>query len=390
MANNEKEMISVIMPVYNAENTVGKTISSILCQSFQNFELIIVDDGSTDGTSRTCAQFDSEKIICLRQENAGPAAARNYGLTRARGSLICFVDADDTVEEDYLQVLADSIGDAGLAVCGYRQVTDSTEIFPSSSGEASSEEASSKEASPEGASSEKASSEGASSKEASPEGASSEEASSKEASSEDTSSKEASSGQDSSEEPSAGTLTLEKADAVMKKILYDDTIGGFLWNKIFRKSLLEQNGITFSRHIFVGEDLLFVEQYLACCRTVAVTDRKLYHYYCSENSISHAMTGKNLTILRALEKIRGLSDDPDFVKTVAVRYVRQFLSFAALFPDEECPPGRLASFMKNTGLSARDVFGGLNRNYKIKYVLYHTNRNLYRKIMSVKKPSGAD
>lgn len=338
-------MISVIMPVYNAENTVGKTISSILCQSFRNFELIIVDDGSTDGTSRICGQFDSGKIVCLRQENAGPAAARNYGLTRARGSLICFVDADDTVEEDYLQVLADAIGDAGLAVCGYRQVTDDTEISPSSSGEASPEEASSGEAS---------------------------------------------SGQDSSEESSAGTLTRETADAVMKKILYDDTIGGFLWNKIFRKSLLEQNGITFSKHIFVGEDLLFVEQYLACCRTVAVTDRKLYHYYCSENSISHAMTGKNLTILRALEKIRGLSDDPDFVKTVAVRYVRQFLSFAALFPDEECPPGRLASFLKNTGLSARDVFGGLNRNYKIKYILYHTNRNLYRKIMSVKKPSGAD
>ena len=339
MANNEKEMISVIMPVYNAENTVGKTISSILCQSFRNFELIIVDDGSTDGTSRICGQFDSGKIVCLRQENAGPAAARNYGLTRARGSLICFVDADDTVEEDYLQVLADAIGDAGLAVCGYRQVTDDTEISPSSSEEASSQEASSGEAS---------------------------------------------SGQDSSEESSAGTLMRETADAVMKKILYDDTIGGFLWNKIFRKSLLEQNGITFSKHIFVGEDLLFVEQYLACCRTVAVTDRKLYHYYCSENSISHAMTGKNLTILRALEKIRGLSDDPDFVKTVAVRYVRQFLSFAALFPDEECPPGRLASFMKNTGLPARDVFGGLNRNYKIKYVLYHTNRNLYRKIMSVK------
>lgn len=375
MANNEKEMISVIMPVYNAENTVGKTISSILCQSFRNFELIIVDDGSTDGTTRICGQFDSGKIVCLRQENAGPAAARNYGLTRARGSLICFVDADDTVEEDYLQVLADAIGDAGLAVCGYRQVTDDTEISPSSSEEASSQEASSGEASPE---------------EASPEKASPEEASSGEAFSQKASSGEASSGQDSSEESSAGTLTRETADAVMKKILYDDTIGGFLWNKIFRKSLLEQNGITFSKHIFVGEDLLFVEQYLACCRTVAVTDRKLYHYYCSENSISHAMTGKNLTILRALEKIRGLSDDPDFVKTVAVRYVRQFLSFAALFPDEECPPGRLASFLKNTGLSARDVFGGLNRNYKIKYIFYHTNRNLYRKIMSVKKPSGAD
>ena len=77
------------MPVFNAENTVGRTISSILNQSMQNFELIIVDDGSTDGTAGVCARFESEKIVCCRQENAGPAAARNTGLAMARGSLIC-------------------------------------------------------------------------------------------------------------------------------------------------------------------------------------------------------------------------------------------------------------------------------------------------------------
>ena len=171
----------------------------------------------------------------------------------------------------------------------------------------------------------------------------------------------------------------------MEMILHDDTIGGFLWNKIFRKSLIVRGGIAFSKNIFVGEDLLFVEQYLAGCRTVRITDQKLYNYYTSGDSISSAMNEKTLTLLRALEKISGLSDRPSFAKAAAVRYVRQFLSFAAYFPDRQCPPGRLSSFLKNTGLTRKEVFAGLTNNYKIKYVLYHTNRTLYRKVMSSRK-----
>ena len=71
MESRQEEMISIIMPVFNAENTVGRTISSILNQSMQNFELIIVDDGSTDGTAGVCARFESEKIVCCRQEMQG-------------------------------------------------------------------------------------------------------------------------------------------------------------------------------------------------------------------------------------------------------------------------------------------------------------------------------
>ena len=65
MESRQEEMISIIMPVFNAENTVGRTISSILNQSMQNFELIIVDDGSTDGTAGVCARFESEKWIWM-------------------------------------------------------------------------------------------------------------------------------------------------------------------------------------------------------------------------------------------------------------------------------------------------------------------------------------
>lgn len=325
MESRQEEMISIIMPVFNAENTVGRTISSILNQSLQNFELIIVDDGSNDGTAGVCAQFDSGKIVCCRQENAGPAAARNTGLAMARGSLICFVDSDDTVREDYLQVLSDCIEGADLAVCAYNEVTDdsiSAADIPESPWTA---------------------------------------------------------------ETSQASCRTETADSLMEMILHDDTIGGFLWNKIFRKSLIDRGGIAFSKNIFVGEDLLFVEQYLAGCRTVRITDQKLYNYYTSGDSISSAMNEKTLTLLRALEKISGLSDRPSFAKAAAVRYVRQFLSFAAYFPDRLCPPGRLSSFLKNTGLTRKEVFAGLTNNYKIKYVLYHTNRTLYRKVMSSRK-----
>lgn len=325
MASRQEEMISIIMPVFNAENTVGRTISSILNQSMQNFELIIVDDGSTDGTAGVCARFESEKIVCCRQENAGPAAARNTGLAMARGSLICFVDADDTVREDYLQVLSDCIDGADLAVCAYNEVTD--DVIPAADIPESLWTA---------------------------------------------------------ETPEASCRT-ETADSLMERILHDDTIGGFLWNKIFRKSLIDRGGMAFSKNIFVGEDLLFVEQYLAGCRTVRITDQKLYNYYTSGDSISSAMNEKTLTLLRALEKISGLSDRPSFVKAAAVRYVRQFLSFAAYFPDRQCPPGRLSSFLKNTGLTRKEVFAGLTKNYKIKYVLYRMNRALYRKVMSSKK-----
>ncbi len=361
MESRQEEMISIIMPVFNAENTVGRTISSILNQSMQNFELIIVDDGSTDGTAGVCAQFDSGKIVCCRQENAGPAAARNTGLAMARGSLICFVDSDDTVREDYLQVLSDCIEGADLAVCAYNEVTDdgiSAADIPESPWTAETPQASCR-------------TETAEAQEA-PDTVKTAET------------PQASCRAEAAETPPASCRT-ETADSLMEMILHDDTIGGFLWNKIFRKSLIVRGGIAFSKNIFVGEDLLFVEQYLAGCRTVRITDQKLYNYYTSGDSISSAMNEKTLTLLRALEKISGLSDRPSFAKAAAVRYVRQFLSFAAYFPDRQCPPGRLSSFLKNTGLTRKEVFAGLTNNYKIKYVLYHTNRTLYRKVMSSRK-----
>lgn len=100
-------MISIVVPAYNAADVIGACIDSILQQTYSDFELIIVDDGSTDNTSKVvadkAAQDSRIRLIC--QSNAGVSSARNTGIDVAAGELLCFVDCDDTVSENYLEVL---------------------------------------------------------------------------------------------------------------------------------------------------------------------------------------------------------------------------------------------------------------------------------------------
>lgn len=89
--------ISIIMPVYNAKKYVGRAIKSILSQDFESFELILVNDGSTDGSDAICKEFaiQDSRIIIINQNNSGTSAARNAGLDAAKGKYITFCDHDD-------------------------------------------------------------------------------------------------------------------------------------------------------------------------------------------------------------------------------------------------------------------------------------------------------
>lgn len=87
--------ISVILPVFNGERYIQKAVESVLNQSFTDFELIIVDDGSTDDTSNIISDFDDERLKIISQQNRGPGAARNSGLEIARGEYVMFLDSDD-------------------------------------------------------------------------------------------------------------------------------------------------------------------------------------------------------------------------------------------------------------------------------------------------------
>ncbi len=103
--------VSVVMPAYNAEQTVGAAVASVLWQGYEPLELLVVDDGSTDATGAIAAAHPNVSVI--RQENKGVAAARNAGIRAARGELITFCDADDVLLPGHLSALVNTYEENG-------------------------------------------------------------------------------------------------------------------------------------------------------------------------------------------------------------------------------------------------------------------------------------
>lgn len=99
--------ISIIVPVYNVENFIGKCIESILGQTFKDFELILVNDGSIDRSGEICEEYSKKdkRIVVFHKENGGQSSARNAGIEAAKGSYIGFVDSDDWVHSDMYKIL---------------------------------------------------------------------------------------------------------------------------------------------------------------------------------------------------------------------------------------------------------------------------------------------
>lgn len=113
--------VSIVMPVYNKQQFLSRSIESILSQSFKDFELIIVDDGSMDCSREVIKALinNDEKCRCVFQSNGGVSSARNLGISLARGEYVSFLDADDQYEPDFLAAMLSAIGDGQVAYCGH-------------------------------------------------------------------------------------------------------------------------------------------------------------------------------------------------------------------------------------------------------------------------------
>ena len=111
--------VSVIVPIYNAEAYIEECVRSILNQTFSDFELILVDDGSKDGSLELCKKIASQdsRVKVIHQENAGSAAAKNTGLSIAKGEFIKFCDADDTIDDQYIENLYYGVKNHNADVC---------------------------------------------------------------------------------------------------------------------------------------------------------------------------------------------------------------------------------------------------------------------------------
>ncbi|MEL4455021.1 glycosyltransferase family A protein [Lutimonas vermicola] len=107
--NSMSPKFSVIIPLYNKEKYIKRAIDSVLNQSFQNFELIVVNDGSIDKSLDVVRSICSEKIVVIDKDNGGESSARNAGIKKAKGEFVCFLDGDDEYLENHLKILRDLI-----------------------------------------------------------------------------------------------------------------------------------------------------------------------------------------------------------------------------------------------------------------------------------------
>lgn len=120
--------ISVIVPVYNAASTLEGCVSSILAQTFTDFELMLINDGSKDNSAELCKKLSASdnRIIYIEKENGGAASVRNLGIDRAKGDYLCFVDSDDYIDSDMLEFMYNKAieHNADIVQCGYIMEND--------------------------------------------------------------------------------------------------------------------------------------------------------------------------------------------------------------------------------------------------------------------------
>lgn len=208
-------MISIIVPVYNSHSYLVTCLDSIRNQTFLDWECILVDDGSIDGSGDIIDQYEriDERFIAIHRSNGGVSSARNVGISRSKGEYVAFVDSDDWIDSRYLEKLYNAIisGDIDLSICGYHKVKQDEIIH-----------------------------------------------------------------------------SLYTDDSVSfcidrdNESLFIDLIEQYYffnpWQKLFRLSIIKDNGIAFNETCSYGEDLLFNFCYLEHVQRVSVINEALYYY----------------------------------------------------------------------------------------------------------------
>lgn len=124
------DKISIIMPAYNCEKTIVKAIDSVIQQTYQNWELIIINDGSSDGTDKIVKKYEKDsRIVCISKKNEGVSIARNIGINKATGKYLMFIDSDDTYHELMLEKMINHCSNVELVCCSYDMITDDADYI---------------------------------------------------------------------------------------------------------------------------------------------------------------------------------------------------------------------------------------------------------------------
>lgn len=218
----EREKISIILPVYNSQNTIARTIDSIIKQTYDNYELIIIDDGSTDNSASICTEYERkyEKIKYKRIDNKGVSNARNIGIDNAIGNYIMFIDSDDEYREDTLECVYKYIEQNNdCIIFGYNRI----HVHKNKT-------------------------------------------------------KEMNTDMILLENGKEKNIFIEK---MQKEYLFNQ-----IWNKVYKTKILKDNNIKFDTKIASGEDYRFNLKYIDCINNAIYINKVLYNYYSTDSGLS--------------------------------------------------------------------------------------------------------
>ena len=265
MMNRKSYKVSVIIPAYNCERWLPQCVESILCQTYGDFELILVNDGSTDGSEAVCRSYTDSRVRVFSQPNRGVSAARNRGLEEARGEYVVFVDSDDWLEPQALEVLMSHDVKADITFFG--------SLFRS-------EDSVARAYIPE----------------------------------------ERFYG--SAMEVQQGLVNL------LFNPRHPDYVG-FTWNKMFRHDIIREHGIRFIEGLTIREDEAFTYSYVSHCRTMATLPALLYNYRVQQTGLtfSRKTAGEYIMLGEAYEAAMGWVDHSPLLDYLARRGC-QFYFFA--------------------------------------------------------------
>lgn len=240
---NEKDLVSIIIPVYNTEQYVEACITSVMNQTYKEIEIIVVDDGSTDCSYDICTRLaeKDDRIIIMQQENQGVVKARNTGIAHATGKYIGFVDSDDWLESDMYEKLVEEIKGYDLVTTGYiknySQNDEGTSYF---------------DAIPEGE-----------------------------------------------------YVGNDDMEFIWSNMLYwknssNQGIKSSMWNKLFRTEIVSCFYDALDTSIHFGEDAVFVYTYLLYCNAIKIIHKAYYHYNMRNDSVVHTIDKNFLSNVNAL------------------------------------------------------------------------------------------
>ena len=261
MRPKDDPLISVVIPAYQVEDYIEECIASVCGQEYTNLEILLVYKKSGDRTAQLCRELARQdaRILAMECSEGGVSASRNMALEAARGEYIAFVDADDYVEKNYLQLLYQYMEKCDISICGFDRVKpDSVK-----------------------------------------------------------------------EELLDGDICYER-DALLADILCNNTVGGYLWNKLFCGAVIRERKLRFQEDLSVGEDMCFIVSYVREIEKGRYCCRPLYHYRINQQSTLQKMytTGVfdrgKLSNMKAAQRIAELLADEgsDVERAVSYRIVR--------------------------------------------------------------------